>query len=469
MEGIKGKGRLRLPARASVWYILSSAVARGVGMLGTPIFTRLLTPGEYGLYPLYNTWFSLISALLTLELTGGVIMRGLQKYEGRRAEFLSSAMGLCILTTVVGGALILAFSAPFERLTGLGAPLFFVMLLHVILNGAISFFCARERFSYSYKSVALVNLASAFGIPLISIGLILLTPLRAEARVIGTVAVAVLIGIPLLTVIFRQGRKIFDFEIWRYLLKLALPLLPHYLAVAVIMRVGEITVERVFGVEALGKFSVSMSVGLSLTMISGGILSALGPWIMRRVAKGEIERIRRLTEILTRGMCCVCLLVLSVAPETVAIVTPPEYRECLPAVYPMALSVVPMLLSSAMTSGQTYYERTAISSLPSVAAAILSVTLSLTVLPHLDYRFASLLVLLSYLLMAGLNALIFKRLAGEYPVYMKKTALSLGVTLLYAALLFFFRRVFLSRLLLALPLIPMLALTARAAWKEAKE
>ena len=469
MEEAKRKSRIKLPARASIWYILSSAVARSVGVLGTPIFTRLLTPAEYGMFPLYNTWLTLFSAVLTLELTGGVLIRGLQKYEGRRAEFLSVALGLCLTVSILGGAVYLALYDGVRELTGLDLTLGAVMLFHIMLNAIVSFYTAERRYCYSYKSVALINLTSAFGIPLLSIALIVLTPYHAEARIIASAVLAGLIGIPLLTVILRRGRKIFDLEIWRYLLKFNLPLLPHYLSVAVIMRVGEITVERVYGVETLGKYAVSMSVGLSLTMLTGGLLSALAPWLLRRMRAAELSRIRELLYILTRGLCLVCLIILSVAPETVAIVTPPEYHECLPAVYPMALSVIPMFLSSAMTSGQMYYERSGISSLPAVLAAALSVALSLTVLPHVDYRFASVLVLFSYLVMAVLNALIFKRLSGEYPVFVKKTAIALLITLLYAAGLLLLRGVLLSRLLLALPLLPMLAVTAKSAWREIKE
>lgn len=469
MTRAKTESKIRLPAKASIWYILSSAVARSVGVLGTPIFTRLLTASEYGQYPIYNTWLTLFSAVLTLEMTGGVLIRGLQKYADRREEFLSAALGLCLSSAIIGGAVYLAFYDRIEELTGLNMTLGVIMLFHIMLNAIVSFYTADRRYCYSYKSVALINLVLAFGIPFLSVALIILTPYRGEARIIASAVMAGVIGIPLLTVIMRRGKKIFDFEIWKYLLKFNLPLLPHYLSVAVITRIGEITVERVYGVATLGKYAVSMSVGLSLTMITGGLLSALSPWMMRRMRGRETERIRKLLDILTRGLCLVCLLILSVAPETVAIVTPPEYHECLPAVYPMALSVIPMFLSSAITSGQMYFERSGVSSLPAVLSAIVSVALSLLLLPRVDYRFAAVTVLLSYLLMAVLNSLIFKRLSGEYPIYVKKTAFTLVITVLYAILLLLLRGVLLSRLLLALPLLPMLAVCAKNAWCEIRE
>ena len=94
MELIKNRHPIRLPARASAWYVTASVIGRGIGVLGTPIFTRLLDANEYGLYPLYNTWLGIATVFVTLELTGAATLRGLQKYEGKREELLLSALGL---------------------------------------------------------------------------------------------------------------------------------------------------------------------------------------------------------------------------------------------------------------------------------------------------------------------------------------------------------------------------------------
>ena len=43
---IKKNGEVRLPARASLWYVGSNMISKAVGMLLTPIFTRILTGAE---------------------------------------------------------------------------------------------------------------------------------------------------------------------------------------------------------------------------------------------------------------------------------------------------------------------------------------------------------------------------------------------------------------------------------------
>ena len=469
MENIKKQLSIRVPAKASVWYIASSVIARSVGALGTPIFTRLLSPEEYGLFPLYNTWLAVIGVIVTVELTGGVMYRGLQKYENKKEEFLSSSFGLFLTFFISFCALYFAFDGVINSITGLNTFITSLMLLQIFANTVIAFYTARARFEYKYKSVAALNLLSALGIPFISIIFILTTSLRSEARILGSCIMLSLIAIPALYKVLKRSHVLFSMDVWKFLLKFNLPLLPHYFSMSLILRIGEITVGKAFGTEALGKYSVAMSVGMSLTVITNGLLSALSPWLLRKIRADQTERIRDLLLLLTKGLCALCLIMLAFAPEIIDVLTPAAFHSALPAVYPLELSVIPMFLSNALLSAEMYYEKSGICALPSVLCAALSVALSLIVLPRVDYRFVSVFVLISYVLLTLLNALTFKRLSGELPLHVRASLTTFGLTLAYSALLFIFRDVIMSRIILALPLAPVLFVLGKQAWSRIRE
>ncbi|MBQ7363367.1 MAG: oligosaccharide flippase family protein [Clostridia bacterium] len=469
MDEVKKAPRVKLPARASLWYIAASSLQRSVGVLGTPIFTRLLSAEEYGLYPLFNTYLGIVTVIATLEITGGIALRGMQKFSDRRAEFLSASVGLIATVFSIISVLYFAFREGINRLTGLSTPISALLLGQIFVNAVINLYTGREKYEYKYKSVALLNVILALGAPFISIIFIVLTNYRAEARIFGGFITAAAIAVPLLFVILKEGRRLFSPDIWRYLLRMALPLLPHYISAAAILRVGEIAVGRMHGTEALGRYSVAMSLGLSLTMITNGLISALSPWILRKIRGGEFDGIRDMLYLLSSGLCLLSLLILSVVPETMKIITPPEYHSSLLAVYPLSLSAVPMFLSSITVQGEMYYERSAISSLPSVIAALVSTTLAFTVLPHVDYRFVSVSALLSYIILFFLNALIFKRLSGEYPVKLKATAITYVLAVLYAGLLCLLRGSTVARIVLAIPLIPILLTVGMKVFERVRE
>ena len=469
MEDIKGRPRLKVPAKASLWYIISSAVSRTIGAAGTPVFTRLLSPEEYGLFPLYNTWLSVATVIVTLELTGGVIYRGLQKFSNERDKFLSASFGLFLSVFITICSLYFAFSGIINKITGLSTVIISFMIAQIFASAVIGFYSGRARFEYRYKSVALVNIISALGAPLLSILFIVLSKKRGEARVIGTALTLVICALPILYIILKSSSVLFDKEIWRFLLRFNLPLLPHYLSMSLILRVGEITIGRVYGADALGRYSVALSVGMSLTMISGGLLSALSPWMLRKIKSGQIDKIRDFLLTLTKALSLLCLILLAFAPEAIQILTPKDFHSALPAVYPLALTVIPTFLAGALTSGEMYYEKSGITALPSIIAAVISTVLSLFLLPRIDYRFAGVFALVAYVALAIFGTLIFKRMSGETPIHAKRTATAFSLVIAYAFVLFLFRGVIASRILLAIPLIPAILVLGRKIYTEIRE
>ncbi len=469
MEIAKFKPNIRIPAKASAWYIASGAMARGIGVLCTPIFTRLLTPGEYGLYSLYNTWIGVLTVVMTLELSGSVIYRGLQKFSDRKQEFISAAFGLFTSIYILLCALYFAFSSVLNKITGLNNLTTFLMLMQILASTVVGFYSAKARFEYNYKAAALINTASSFFAPIIAILLILTTGIRAEARIIGSSLSLSLFAIPIGYNIVRKMKPLFDKEIWIFLLKFCLPLLPHYFSMSLILRIGEIVIGRSYGTGALGKYSVAMSIGMSLTVITNGILSALSPWILRKIKGNDQEHIKEFLMLITKGLCVMCLIGLVFAPELIKILASPEFYSALPAVYPLQLAIVPMFLSNALMTGGMYYEKSARSAMPAIISAGISVLLSVLILPRVDYRFVSMTVLIAYTCLAALNALTFKKLSGYDAIDIRKIASAFSLTLLYAAVLFLFHGVIMSRIVLLLPLIPISIYYGRQILMEIKE
>ncbi len=469
MDVVKKRAVFRIPAKASIWYIVSSALARSVSVLGTPIFTRLLSAGEYGIFPQYTTYLSLFSVVVTLELSGGVVLRGIQKFEKRKDEFISCTVGLIIVVWVVISAAVLLFSAIFGDFTGLGIRLVTVMLFHILINAIVSVYTAEARFTYKYRSVAITNIAVAILTPLIAIIFIAVFSFGGAGRIYASLLSTTAIAVPFLFIIFGRSKRVYDPQIWGFLLRFCIPLLPHYLSAAIIIRSGEVALSRIHGSEALAKYSVAMSLGLSLSVITNGLLSALSPWMLRRVRVGEIERSQNLLFLATRVLSLVTLLILSIVPETIRIIAPPEYQECLFAVYPLALSVVPTFLSNAIVSGEMYFERSGMTSLPTVAAAVLTVTLTVFFSPFIDYRLIAVFLPIAYILMCALNCLIFKKMSGQVPILGGKTILIYSLTVGYAFLIFAFRNSFSIRLLLVSPLLLPLFFAAKEIFLTIRE
>lgn len=454
---------------ASIWYIGSGGAARAIGALVTPIFTRLLTPEEYGLYPLYTSWLGVLSVIMTLELTGSTIYRGYQRYGDKKDEFTSCALGLIGSLFVVFCTLYFAFFNFFNKITGLNIKISIFMVTEIFASAIISLYIAKAKYEYRYHTVAILNLISALLAPFGAVAFIFLTDIRAEARIYSSIICAVLLSLPIAITLLHSSSKLYDKNIWRYLFLRAIGLLPHYLATSLILKSVEIGIGRSHGTDALGKYSIAMSIGMILTVITGGLSSALSPWILRRVRDGGFDKIKDLLLLCIKVISLVCLLILAFAPEVISFLAPDSFHSALPSVYPLEISVILSFLAGSVMSGCTYYERSILTSVPSIISALVSILLSTLVLPRMSYSFSGILPFICYLVLALLCSLLFKHFSGTYPISIRGLFTVLLPTLVYAFILYLFRGVLISRIFLALPPAFLLLLISKRTYQTIRE
>ena len=459
---------LRLPARAGGWYVITGAVGRGIGFLSTLIFTRLLTAEEYGLFSLYTSWLAILSAFCTLEIGGGTISRGLQEYRERKGEYLSCVM---LLVACVSGACALIYFLFFDffsGITGLGALESLLLFLGCIFGAVITVFTAGERNEYRYRSVALFNLGTAILMPIVSILFIRFTPFHGEARIFGQVISLGVFCLPIIYIMLKRGVAHPRLKTTGYILGTALPLMPHYFAVSLTGRIVEIGVSRSAGQAALGKFSVAMSLGFALTILTNGISGAIYPWIMRKLRSGERDAVWRFLSLSVSFIAPVCLLFLAFIPEMMAILAPREYTAASPCVYPITLSVILSFISGCFGTGEMYFNQKR-KKLSGIFAAAVAAAGSFLILPRLPFTAAGVILLVSHLVLLSGNLIAYKRASGEAPESLSRLGATLGFTVIYALLLYWLRSVLISRIILTIPLIMLLLPSGFGIYKAVRE
>ena len=102
---IKKYEKMPVVARASLWFVICGFMTRGVSLLTTPIFTRLLTTEQYGVYSVFNSWLEIVTIFASLKLGYGVYIQGLVKFNDDQDRFSSSLLGLA--TTWCGGVFLI--------------------------------------------------------------------------------------------------------------------------------------------------------------------------------------------------------------------------------------------------------------------------------------------------------------------------------------------------------------------------
>ena len=435
-----------------MWYTVTSAVERGVNFIFTPIFTRTLTPEEYGLYPLYVSYMSLFTILITLELGGNVLYRALSRFKGREDEFIASSLGVISMLFGILLSVILIFPEYLSSITGLGREMLIFLATQVLLNGIVGLYVAKCRYLYEYKTASMINLAISVLSPALSLIFIKFTRVRATARIIAPLIITALIVLPLAVRILHRGKRLALREIWGFIFRVDLPLLPHFISTAVIAQSGKIIVGRFFGEEALAKYSVVFSMGFVFSLITVGINSALAPWVNRKLAEKNEEKIAATVDPLFALFALMTLSGLCFSPEGLAFLAPREYGSALGAIYPLSLSVLTGFLVTIINAVLLFYEKSHLISAASIITAVINLLLGITLTARYGYIAAALVQLASSLILFIITTLMLGGVSHKTVIRPYRQLGVITFSAVVSMLLYLLRHAFVSRMLILIVL-----------------
>ena len=115
---------LSAPVKASIWFTACNIIQKGIALISTPIFTRIMTTQQYGVYTIYQSWYQVLTIFATLNLSAGIFNNGLTKYPEKKSEFVSSLQGLSTTVTFVLFLIYIAIPQFWNELLGLGTLLY---------------------------------------------------------------------------------------------------------------------------------------------------------------------------------------------------------------------------------------------------------------------------------------------------------------------------------------------------------
>lgn len=187
---------LSAPVKASIWFTICNVVQKGIALISTPIFTRIMTTQQYGVYTIYQSWYQVLTIFATLNLSAGVFNNGLTKYPDKKNRLVSSLQGLSTTVTFLLFLIYIAYPKFWNDIFGMSTLFVVAMFAQLLLEPAYLFWSAEQRYRYSYKNLIFTTMIIAIGSPLIGIISVMSTTYKAEARVLSFVLVQVVLGFP---------------------------------------------------------------------------------------------------------------------------------------------------------------------------------------------------------------------------------------------------------------------------------
>lgn len=402
-----------VPARASIWYLICSFLQKGISVISTPVFTRLLNTEEYGKFSVFNSWLSIVTVFVTLRLYYGVYSQGLVKFDKDRNRYSSALLGLT--TTMMGGwlCIYLIFHDFWNHIFQLTFSQMIAMFVSIWATAVFSFWAARQRVDYNYRKLVFLTIIVSVAKPLFGICAVLLAEDKVTARIWELALVEVIAYLGLYITQMKKGRCFYSFQIWKYALAFNIPLIPHYLSQTILNASDRIMIERMTTSDAAGIYSLAYSISQIMTLFNTALIQTLTPWIYQKIKAKEEKNIGAVAYPSLLCIGAVNILLICFAPEIVKLFAPKAYYDAIWVIPPVAMSVYFNFQYNLFSAFEFYFEKTSFIALSTGIAAVFNIVLNYVFINAFGYLAAGYTTLVSYMIYAVMHFIFMKKLCKK--------------------------------------------------------
>lgn len=405
---------LPIQAKASFWFLVCSFLNKGILFITTPIFTRLLTAQEYGEYSVFVSWYSMAMIVITLNLSWGVYMQGLVKFEDDHTAFSSSLQGLTICLVLVWATLYFLFHNWINNLIGLNTCKLCCMFIMIWTSAVFGFWSAEKRVNLQYKQLVLITVLASIFSNLLGIYLVLYTEDKVLGRILGITVVQLLLYGWMAAIQIFKGKKFYSKKYWLYALTFNIPLIPHYFSLTVLNNSDRIMIDTLVGKTEAGIYSLAYSIGLIMTIVSTSVMATLRPWIFQKIKHNSSNEITKpaLSCLVLIGL--VNIILIAIAPEIVCFFAPVEYYDAIWIIPPVAMSTYFIFSYDLFASFEFYYEKTTFIMFASIVSALLNILLNYVFINLFGYIAAGYTTIVSYMIYAIGHYMFMQKICRDF-------------------------------------------------------
>lgn len=376
---------LKFFIRDGALYTLGSILSKGLSLFLIPIYTRYLSPLEYGIIDLFIILAGIINILITFEITQS-IARYYQDAPNdfEKALYTSTAFWFTFFAYIIFIFIAYVFRGFFgEIIVGQVnyEVIFMFAAFSIVSNGIYCFTSNQLKWQLQSKDNVIVGMINLlFGACLI-LYLMIVAKLKIEAVFIGQIfgnVCAILVAIYYAR---NSYRFIFNFFMLQEMLKFSIPLLLSSLSGFAAIYIDRIFIKNILGLEELGVYGVGYRFACVASIVFSGFQGALMPLVYKyHKEKNTPNDISRIFDI----FCCFSLILLLgsilFSKEMILLLVAEPFYESYKLIPVLVMSIL-FLNMYIFAPGLTIYKKTNLVALINLLTMILNIILNIILIP----------------------------------------------------------------------------------------
>jgi O-antigen/teichoic acid export membrane protein len=383
----------------SAVYGVTTILARGLSLILLPLYTRVLSPTDYGTVDILTIFTSLVNLTVALEISQAVA-RYFTDAQTETDKVAYASTSLWFTCGAYGLFVIIAFLASTslsQRLleSSHQVDVFRVALLSIFGFGL--FYLAQNQLRWQLQPALYAISSLVFTLVTVSASVIFVWILRWG--VIGVIygqLTGNFVGAATALYFARRSYQLtFDWDKCKEMLRFSAPLVPSSVGVFITLYIDRIAIKQMMTIADVGLFGVGYRLASLVSLLMVGVQSAITPLVLNHYRdRNTPTEIARIFHYFAGGALLLCLILSLFAREILFIFTTPEY-------YP-ASAVVSLLAPAVLLSGMYVFapglsiaKKTGTIGTINIIGAMLNTTLNFLLIPILGIQGAALATLLS--------------------------------------------------------------------------
>ncbi|MDF2820336.1 MAG: polysaccharide biosynthesis protein [Clostridiales bacterium] len=418
---------------ASLGYTIGNFLIKGVSFLTLPIFSRILTTSDYGLYNTFMAYESLFVILISFGVYMSIKAASVEFKEDLDG-YISNIITYTSFVLFLFFVLLFLFNDMITGVFGYNTVLIGIMLLQSASTTIITIYNIKLSLDYSYKKYLVIALFISLGSVILSLLFIffVFTETKYYGRILGGALPSLAAALYVIFISFKSKYPKRNKQHLVFAIKYSIPLVPHGISQIILSQSDRIMIMRYIGSVEAGLYSFAYNISVILQILSTSLDTVWGPWFFKNYSLSKFENIKKRSSQYISIFSTLTILLMFITPELVKVLGSQAYSNSIEVLIPVILAIYFTFLYTIPAQLEYYKKKTGLIAISTIIAGIVNIVLNMLLIPKYGYIAAAYTTLISYILNFVFHMIVSKRISEYWPFDIKVISLNIIIVIIFS-------------------------------------